>query len=273
MTKKSPQEIESLLSKIPADSETVLVGGHAINLWATAYQKKIPQLQEYLPFSSEDLDFIGGRVEAVEFQEQLGGILQFPPSFSPSPNTAILTTKLGSDNLRIDFLSNAFGLDSEQVSNTAISFRSSELPDVTIKVLNPILCVAGKLKSYTGLPQFGRQDKKHLNIAILIAREYVNEVCLTSNPRNALKLIERLAKMAKSEAGLKVWQQDRIDILQTIDVETINTLTAQQWQKVKEIRLPQLFTEVNGKRGKYDEIIQRQEIRRQEIAKKKDLER
>ncbi len=52
MVKKSPLEIQSILSKIPSETETILVGGHAINLWAIAYQKKIPELQDYLPFSS-----------------------------------------------------------------------------------------------------------------------------------------------------------------------------------------------------------------------------
>lgn len=159
MVKKSPREIQSFLSKIPTELETILVGGHAINLWATAYLEKIPELQNYLPFSSEDLDFIGGKVEAVEFQEKLGGILNFPESFSPSPNTAILTTKIEDDVLRIDFLANAFGLDTEQIAKSAIFFSSQKLPGVKLKVLNPILCVAGKLKSYIGLPQFGRQEK------------------------------------------------------------------------------------------------------------------
>ncbi len=76
---------------------------------ATAYQEQIPELQNYFPFSSDDLDLIGGKVEAVELKERLGGTLTFPQNFSPSPNTAILTTNIGKDSLRIDFLGNVFG--------------------------------------------------------------------------------------------------------------------------------------------------------------------
>ena len=91
-----------------------------------------------------------------------------------------------------------------------------------IKVLNPILCVAGKLKSYIGLPQFGRQDKKHLQIAILIAREYIKEICLAKEARAGLRFIERTVKIAKSEAGLKVWQEDKIDISRSIHTEALD---------------------------------------------------
>ncbi len=43
MPKKTPEEISKILVKINSDSDLILVGGHAINLWATAYRDKIPQ--------------------------------------------------------------------------------------------------------------------------------------------------------------------------------------------------------------------------------------
>ena len=271
--RKSPQEIKSILKLIPNDSETVLVGGHAINLWAIAYRDDIPELENYLPFSSEDLDFLGGKIEAVELQERLGGTLTFPESFSPSPNTAILTTQIGKDKLRIDFLGNVFGLDTEQVASSAIAFESEKLEGVRIKVLNPILCLGGKLRSYTGLPQDGRQDKKHLQIAILIARQYTKKVCLFNQPRDGLRLVEHLAKLAKSEAGLKVWQQDRIDLLQTIPQETITLLEKEKWQKFKQIRLPQIVNDIATKRERYQKIVEERQSRRREIKRENEQDR
>ncbi|GAA6618569.1 hypothetical protein [Scytonema sp. NUACC26] len=44
--------------------DAIVVGGQAVNLWAYQFQSRCPQLQEFLPFASEDLDFYGGRVEA-----------------------------------------------------------------------------------------------------------------------------------------------------------------------------------------------------------------
>jgi hypothetical protein len=273
MVKKTPQEIIAVLTKIPASSETVLVGGHAINFWATAYQDRIPELESYLPFSSEDLDFIGGKVEATEFQEILGGKLTFPAAFSPTPNTAILMSKSGDDNLRIDFLANAYGLDTEQIASSALPFNSTKLPGVRIKVLNPILCLTGKLKSYTGLPQYGRQDRKHLEIAVLVVRQFIEEFCKQNKPRQGLKLIEKLATTAKSEAGLKVWQQDHIDILQAVPFDALNSFSGEQWQKFRELRLPQLLGEIADKRNKYVKIVENQLERKQQTKPSQDFER
>jgi hypothetical protein len=305
MVKKTPQEIIAVLTKIPASSETVLVGGHAINFWATAYQDRIPELESYLPFSSEDLDFIGGKVEATEFQEVLGGKLTFPAAFSPTPNTAILMSKSGNDNLRIDgetggtcfricnrhvdFLANAYGLDTEQIASSALPFNSTKLPGVRIKVLNPILCLTGKLKSYTGLPQYGRQDrkrkgavlrvsresnlcKKHLEIAVLVVRQFIQEFCIQNKPRQGLKLIEKLATTAKSEAGLKVWQQDQIDILRAVPIDALNSFSGEQWQKFRKLRLPQLLREVADKRTRYAQIVENQLERKQQTKPSQDIE-
>lgn len=268
--KKSPEELKGILSKIPANSEAVLVGGHAINLWATHYRERIPELEKYLPFSSEDLDFIGGKVEAVEFQQNLGGELTFPESFSPSPNTAVLITKVEKNNLRIDFLATAYGLNTEQIEASAVLFSSEKLAGVGIKVLNPILCLTGKLKSYAGLPQIGRQDKKHLEIAIPIARQYISEVCENNIPRDGLRLIETIAKLSRTEAGLKVWQQDRIDIIEAIPSDKLESLPGEKWQKLRTIRMPQLLAQINDKRGKYQKLIEERDFRRTKIELDRD---
>ncbi|URD53468.1 hypothetical protein [Chroococcidiopsis sp. CCNUC1] len=44
-------------------------------------------------------------------------------------------------------------------------------------MLHPVLCLEGKLKSLRGLPQWGRQDKKHVEMAILCVKEFVKDLC------------------------------------------------------------------------------------------------
>jgi hypothetical protein len=182
-------------------------------------------------------------------------------------------SKSGEDNLRIDFLATVYGLDTEQIASTALPFNSTKLPGISIKVLNPILCLAGKLKAYTGLPQYGRQDKKHLEIAILVARQFIQEFCVQNKPRQGLQLIEKLVKIAKSEAGLKVWQQDDIDILQAVSIDSVDSFAGEQWQKFRELRLLQLLKEVADKRSKYAQIVEHQLERKRQIQPEKDFER
>jgi hypothetical protein len=66
--------------------DTVVVGGQAVNLWAYQYQAKCPKLREFLPFASEDLDFYGGKVEAIACKDALQGQVTLNKDFDPSPN-------------------------------------------------------------------------------------------------------------------------------------------------------------------------------------------
>lgn len=273
MSKKTPEEIREILIKIKSQSDLILVGGHAINLWASAYRDKIPQLNEFLPFSSEDLDFIGGRIEAVEIQRILGGDLTLNKNFDPSPNTGVLITDDKNQALRIDFLASVYGLGDDEIINSAINFRGQDrLIGVKLKVLNPILCLEGKLKSYTGLPQAGRQDKKHLQISLLIVNQYIKDVCIENDPRDGLKLIEKMLKTAKSDAGLKVWLKDDIDIIKTVPLDIIDTLEDPKWEKFRTIRFFQAIQEIADKRVKYQEIDLEISLRQKSIDSRKNLE-
>lgn len=273
MSKKTPEEIREILIKIESQSDLILVGGHAINLWASAYRDKIPQLNEFLPFSSEDLDFMGGRIEAVEIQRILGGDLTLNKNFDPSPNTGVLITDDKNQALRIDFLASVYGLGDDEIINSAINFRGRDkLIGVNLKVLNPILCLEGKLKSYTGLPQAGRQDKKHLQISLLIVNQYIKDVCIENDPRDGLKLIEKMLKTAKSDAGLKVWLKDDIDITKTIPLDIIDTLEEPKWEKFRTIRFPQATQEIVDKRIKYQKIDFEMSLRQKSIDSRKNSE-
>ncbi|MBW4536428.1 MAG: hypothetical protein KME09_21060 [Pleurocapsa minor HA4230-MV1] len=273
MSKKTPEEIREILIKIKSQSDLILVGGHAINLWASAYRDKIPQLNKFLPFSSEDLDFIGGRIEAVEIQRILGGDLTLNKNFDPSPNTGVLITDDKNQALRIDFLASVYGLGDDEVINSAINFCGQDkLIGVNLKVLNPILCLEGKLKSYTGLPQAGRQDKKHLQISLLIVNQYIKDVCIENDPRDGLKLIEKMLKTAKSDAGLKVWLKDDIDIIKTVPLDIIDTLEDPKWEKFRTIRFSQAIQEIADKRVKYQEIDLEISLRQKSIDSRKNLE-
>jgi hypothetical protein len=101
----------------------VLVGGQAINIWASYYVSRVPELTEYLPFSSEDLDFYGGKIEAIACQKILGGTINLNCDFDPSPNTGVLIVPTESQPLRVDFISSVFGIGDIELSQSAIVFE------------------------------------------------------------------------------------------------------------------------------------------------------
>jgi hypothetical protein len=87
----TPENLISLFQAIDLEElDLILVGGQAINIWASYYTDRVPALTEYLPFASADLDFYGRKIEAIACQKILGGTINLNRDFDPSPNTGVL---------------------------------------------------------------------------------------------------------------------------------------------------------------------------------------
>ncbi|MGK7876414.1 MAG: hypothetical protein AB4426_24895 [Xenococcaceae cyanobacterium] len=257
MKKLNPIELKEVFIQLQQeDIDLVLVGGQAINFWATLYRDREPKLEQYLPFSSEDIDFFGGRIEAAICHQILGGDLKLNRDFNPSPNSGVIVTNFQNNKLRIDFLYSVFGLNDTEISESAIIFvGKEELAGIELKVLNPILCLEGKLKSVVGLPQQGRQDLKHLQISLLCAREFTKNICTNKSSRTGLKLVERITKNAMTEAGLQVWHQHQIFIESAIPLDIIADLKDEKWVNFNQIRLSQILEQIETKRQRYQQAI------------------
>ena len=120
MDKLTPEQLYDIFIKLQdIDLEAVVVGGQAVNLYAYQYVKVAPQLEQYLPFASEDLDFYGGKIEAIICQEILGGRVILNRDFEPSPNAGILLVDYQDKTLRIDFLASVYGLNDTEITGTA----------------------------------------------------------------------------------------------------------------------------------------------------------
>ncbi|URD53469.1 hypothetical protein [Chroococcidiopsis sp. CCNUC1] len=73
MVKKlTPEDLYDIFVKLQAaELDAVVVGEQAINLWASKYRDRSPQLQQMLPFASEDLDFYGCKIEVFTCNQAL----------------------------------------------------------------------------------------------------------------------------------------------------------------------------------------------------------
>jgi hypothetical protein len=100
----TPEDLKDVLSQLQdAGLDAIIVGGQAVNLWAYRYSFDCP-VQKWSPFSSEDLDFFGGRVEAMLCHEVLGGQITLNRDFGPSPNAGVVLVNWSNRQLRIDVL-------------------------------------------------------------------------------------------------------------------------------------------------------------------------
>jgi hypothetical protein len=265
MTKLTPEDLLDIWLKLQAvNLDVVVVGGQAVNLWAVKYSERCPQLLDLLPFASEDLDFYGGKIEAITCRDALEGEVKLNQDFDPSPNSGVVIAKISGGTLRIDFLASVYGLNDLEITDSAISFAGEDrLAGVNIKVLNPLLCLEGKLKCLRGLPQGGRQDLKHVKIATLCVREFLTDICINQKPRTGLKLVERVLENALREDGLSAWYRHQVEVESAIPLESIAELTDEKWVRFSETRLPQIEAQIQLKRQKYLGLMQHIEINRQ----------
>jgi hypothetical protein len=203
MEKLTPENLYEILARLQAAGlEAIVVGGQAVNLWAYQYSQRTSQLQQYLPFASEDLDFYGGRVEAVLCSQTLGGEIFLNRDFDPSPNAGVVLVNYQDRKLRIDFLASVYGLNDAEIAGTALTFAGKDkLAGLQLKILHPVLCLEGKLRCLRGLPQQGRQDLKHVQILIWCVREFLYDLAVTLPERIGLKLVERILASALTEDG------------------------------------------------------------------------
>jgi hypothetical protein len=257
MEKLTPEDLrEIFLTLQTAELEAVVVGGQAVNLWAYQYSLTNPQLQAYLPFASEDLDFYGGRVEAMLCKEILGGEVTLNQDFDPSPNAGVVIVNRDDRVLRIDFLASVFGLNDSEITGTAVPFIGQErLAGVGIKVLHPILCLEGKLRCLRGLPQGGRQDLKHVQMSLLCMREMLKHLCSLEDNRPGLKMTERVMNSGLREDGLNVWHHHQVNIESAVPIQLLSELSNEKWKRFCEIRWPQYLEQLNAKRSHYQAIM------------------
>ena len=60
MTELSYVDVRPVLAKIAdLERDLVLVGGQAVNFWASYYERRVPELAREAPFTSKDIDFCG----------------------------------------------------------------------------------------------------------------------------------------------------------------------------------------------------------------------
>lgn len=259
MAALTPDALKTLLQQLQeAEIDLVIVGGQAVNLWAVQYYQPLPEWDQLQPFASVDLDFYGGRVEAVQCSEVLSGQLTLAKNFDPSPNAGVVVVNWQNRSFRIDILSSVYGLNDTEIVSTALLFvGSGALAGVELKVLHPLLCLESKLKCLRGLDQTARQDEKHVRLSILILRAFLTSQLSTQPVRSLLNLIERIADNLWTDTGLNAWYEYGIEVEAAIPISAIQEQSAPQWQAFMSIRWKQIIDRATTKRSQYAQLMQR----------------
>jgi len=250
MEKFELKTIESALERLVAENfQGTLVGGHAVNFWAEIYKQPTLAWSELLPYTSEDVDFLGGRVEALLCKKLFGGKSNLNDGTDPSPQAGVILAPIAGRIVRFDIITSIIGVNTPSAQRDAMKYEGALHLGGTLKVLHPIHCLFGKVAALAQLPQGGRQDLKHLKLSVLIVHAFLMERLTEVRP--LLNTIESVYDLAKNELGMRVYHRHGVEIEKALPFAEIAAQPDERLQKFAEIRLPQLVTQLKETRQRY----------------------
>lgn len=149
----------------------VLIGGQAVNYWAERYLAAEPELQKFLPFTSEDIDFKGSHDDVQRIARQLALYPSYPPKVAITVLSGTIPFQIGDLKSNIEIVRRIPGV-SESVDALAIE---AALDGKTIRVLDPVSLLACKLELVASVPQEKRRDRTHLKMLVPCVRAFLSE--------------------------------------------------------------------------------------------------
>jgi hypothetical protein len=149
----------------------VVVGGHAVNLWASYFLAAgCSPLAEFLPFTSKDLDFVGTVEQLEALHRRFSGTKKMGQPRSPVVGRLELPFR---DGVRIvELLHTVKGLSFEELKRHI----DITVVGMTARVLLPQIVLKAKIENSATIDQEGRNDVKHVAMMIRCNRAFIREL-------------------------------------------------------------------------------------------------
>lgn len=191
------------------DIRAVLVGGQAVYFWAMRYRQRRSELDQYMPYTSQDADYLADESSARKLAEMLhckfvrapqkGGMLGLSLGHIPMNN-----------GVDVEILGRVNGVMEAKIHRAALHL---EWRGKTMHVIHPIQLYIAKGHNLIDLDQSDRQDGKHFAIMQLVLREFLAEIAANTEntaPTALLKSCESVMDFHLSDTGLKLIVQGHI---------------------------------------------------------------
>jgi hypothetical protein len=200
-------DVRPVLAKLAdLERELVLIGGQAVNFWASVYERRVPALAREGPFTSKDIDFCGDPRAVRRCAQRLNGIARLAGFDDATPNNGTVVFVDGAGvRQTLDIVTAPFGLNAKEVRDTAVPVR---LPDALgvpsarpFYVMHPVLSMESRVHNVVGLAGTydTEQGRKQLRASVVCAHEFIVDILdgrfVSEDPvRTALKLNERILR-------------------------------------------------------------------------------
>ncbi len=200
----------------------ILIGGQAVNYWAEEYLAQEPLLKSLQPYTSQDIDFKGGREDVERIARQLGLIPVYPPKVEMTALAGLIPLHIGGRASAIEVVRRIPGI-SDRDDPPVIE---AEYDGKAIRVLHPISLLACKLVLAATVSQQDRQDVAHLRMLVPCVRAFLadllEEVELGElSPRDWLKVVNQALKLTHTSRARKIEKAHNIHWLDILPLDAI----------------------------------------------------
>lgn len=229
----------------------VILGGQAVNYWATRYLSSEPDLAAWQPFTSKDIDFRGDRGDVRRMAMALQRTPLFPPTRMLTAFAGAVPWAVGAEPTRIEFVRQVPGTTAREIETLAVEHAYL---GKRARVIDPVSLLGCKLDLALTVNQSQRRDAEHAQILFLCVRAFLREglrgVEAGELPvRGWLGVVERLLKLAESRSGSRASGKLAIHWPDILPHRDISACTGAQVVQFREKRLA-VWTTKLGKRRK-----------------------
>jgi hypothetical protein len=217
------EDTKKVLAKL-ADLEhpIVLIGGQAVNFWASYYEDRRPSLKDTV-HASKDIDFAGSQKAVEECARRLGGTPRLATFDDHCPNTGIVLF-VDDDNFKhqIDFLGAPAGVEWDDLRQSAIEAQildENGAVAATFSVMHPVRCLRSRATNVVKLPNYQSEHAlNQLRAAIVCAREFLMDLLDDGDVKAVNKLNENIFDIPRWW-GRPLYDRYGIDVFDAVVVD------------------------------------------------------
>ena len=211
-------DLEKLVSQLPHDIELTIVGGQALQFWASFYHNSFTQYieQDGLYFATTDIDFVASSKDAIKCARAWGASPSIPGANDITPNTALIELCLDGKTIRIDFLSDY--LKPGKLKNSFFS-RTPLSPSRPLYVLSPFTVMLAKIANILVLKRNNEQSIGQLKASFAITKCYIEDRLKAGEMKDAQSIISQVLYIAgESTLGIQLYKLS-IDVVEALPAD------------------------------------------------------
>jgi hypothetical protein len=241
------ERIIARLEQVVRDRRVVLVGGQAVAIWASKLEDRIADaIVEAV--ASRDIDFLGNSSDLRQSATLLDARVRVAmfEDHTPLTGVAIFLDNDGHER-RLDVMASVYGMNSEDIRQTAIEAELFVEGDRQVKVwvMHPERCMESRVHNSVLSNKQTDLAWRQLRASILCARAF-SQLLLDERGeaavRDVLKLNERIFGFAQRERCSKLAADRGIEVFDAVlDDERLP-------EKFKAVRLPQMRDRIRALR-------------------------